>query len=79
VRGVPEALPFVVVSSHYVREPTFFKHVSRRPLDARSSPTQAAAMFNCATMLVGKATKTKRSFNICPSLAAFKFTGAGKR
>ncbi|KAJ1452556.1 hypothetical protein M885DRAFT_526638, partial [Pelagophyceae sp. CCMP2097] len=40
---------------------------------------EAAAMFNCATMLVGKATKTKRFFNICPSLAAFKFHGAGKR
>ncbi|KAJ1452561.1 hypothetical protein M885DRAFT_526720 [Pelagophyceae sp. CCMP2097] len=40
---------------------------------------EAAAMYNCATMLVGKATKTKRFFNICPSLAAFKFHGAGKR
>ncbi|KAJ1458056.1 hypothetical protein M885DRAFT_513726 [Pelagophyceae sp. CCMP2097] len=56
-----------------------FKHVLQRSLDARSSPTQAAAMYNCATMLVGKATKTKRFFNICPSLAAFKFHGAGKR
>ncbi|KAJ1453104.1 hypothetical protein M885DRAFT_525158, partial [Pelagophyceae sp. CCMP2097] len=40
---------------------------------------EAAAMYNCATMLVGKATKTKRFFNICPSLAGFKFHGAGKR
>ncbi|KAJ1458091.1 hypothetical protein M885DRAFT_514102 [Pelagophyceae sp. CCMP2097] len=40
---------------------------------------EAAAMYNCATMLVGKATKTKRFLNICPSLAAFKFHGAGKR
>ncbi|KAJ1458074.1 hypothetical protein M885DRAFT_513917 [Pelagophyceae sp. CCMP2097] len=38
---------------------------------------EAAAMYNCATMLVGNATKTKRY--ICPSLAAFKFHGAGKR
>jgi hypothetical protein len=36
-------------------------------------------MYNCATMLVGKATKTKRFFNICPSLAAFKLHGAEKR
>ncbi|KAJ1458041.1 hypothetical protein M885DRAFT_513576 [Pelagophyceae sp. CCMP2097] len=40
---------------------------------------EAAAMYNCATILVGKATKTKRFFNISPSLAAFKFHGAGKR
>ncbi|KAJ1452568.1 hypothetical protein M885DRAFT_526754, partial [Pelagophyceae sp. CCMP2097] len=40
---------------------------------------EAAAMYNCATMLVGKATKRKRFFNICPSLAAFKFHAAGKR
>ncbi|KAJ1450639.1 hypothetical protein M885DRAFT_531733, partial [Pelagophyceae sp. CCMP2097] len=38
---------------------------------------EAAAMYNCATMIVGKATKTKRFFNICPSLAKFKFHGAG--
>ncbi|KAJ1458044.1 hypothetical protein M885DRAFT_513592 [Pelagophyceae sp. CCMP2097] len=40
---------------------------------------EAAAMYNCATMLIGKDTKTKRFFNICPLLAAFKFHGAGKR
>ncbi|KAJ1458053.1 hypothetical protein M885DRAFT_513709 [Pelagophyceae sp. CCMP2097] len=30
--------------------------------------TKAATMYNCATMLVGKATKTKRFFNICPAV-----------
>ncbi|KAJ1458089.1 hypothetical protein M885DRAFT_514027, partial [Pelagophyceae sp. CCMP2097] len=32
---------------------------------------EAATMYNCATMIIGKATRTKHSFNICPSLAAF--------
>ncbi|KAJ1448713.1 hypothetical protein M885DRAFT_538168 [Pelagophyceae sp. CCMP2097] len=33
-------------------QPHFSKHTSQRSLDARSSPTQAAAMYNCATMLL---------------------------
>ncbi|KAJ1448706.1 hypothetical protein M885DRAFT_538134 [Pelagophyceae sp. CCMP2097] len=53
--------------------------VSGGQFDLGQCETDAAAMYNCATMLVGKATKTKRFFNICPSLAAFKFHGAGKR
>ncbi|KAJ1452546.1 hypothetical protein M885DRAFT_526550 [Pelagophyceae sp. CCMP2097] len=55
------------------------KFGSQFQLGTCETEVEAAAMFNCATMLVGKATKTKRFFNICPSLAAFKFHGAGKR
>ncbi|KAJ1452549.1 hypothetical protein M885DRAFT_526572 [Pelagophyceae sp. CCMP2097] len=55
------------------------KFGSRFRLGTCETEVETAAMFNCATMLVGKATKTKRFFNICPSLAAFKFHGAGKR
>ncbi|KAJ1458066.1 hypothetical protein M885DRAFT_513829 [Pelagophyceae sp. CCMP2097] len=55
------------------------KHACNFHLGQCETEVKAAAMYNCATMLVGKATKTKRFFNICPSLAAFKFHGAGKR
>ncbi|KAJ1458073.1 hypothetical protein M885DRAFT_513904 [Pelagophyceae sp. CCMP2097] len=55
------------------------KYGSQFHLGQCEMEVEAAAMYNCATMLVGKATKTKRFFNICPSLAAFKFHGAGKR
>ncbi|KAJ1453788.1 hypothetical protein M885DRAFT_523210 [Pelagophyceae sp. CCMP2097] len=55
------------------------KYGSSFHLGLCETEVEAAAMYNCATMLVGKATKTKRFFNICPSLAAFNFHGAGKR
>ncbi|KAJ1458078.1 hypothetical protein M885DRAFT_513988 [Pelagophyceae sp. CCMP2097] len=54
-------------------------HNGRVQLGQCETEVEAAAMYNCATMLVGKATKTERFLNICPSLAAFKFHGAGKR